>query len=150
MPEQSDHIEELIGRKVKWFDADILNLSDVLRDPIVDYELITNADEGPSRSISNKRFSVRKVLGLLTERSSKLLAAAQSADLNNFELLTIESSRFSRATVNHKDTYIKMAIAFENMHKVLYSEEDSKGKEHEIENIYNILPDDLRATLMNH
>ena len=85
------------NEEIKWFQDDILNLSDVLRDPLIDYELITDSDSGPNHGLTHTRFFVGNIVNNLIERSNNLLNSAKNANFTEFEMRILESELYQKA-----------------------------------------------------
>jgi adenosine deaminase len=124
-PESSPHLAQLVDRPIPWFDEHILNLSDILRDRLVDYELITVDDLGPHSGIAADRFPVAPVFepqrdgepNPLVTRAEGIIDAIKNADFSEEELDLLGSIPFDSA-VNHPDavrTYHKFAGCVEAM-----------------------------------
>lgn len=144
-PEKSDAVDKLLNTKVRWFDANILNLSDVLRNPIVDYELINVEDSGPSEGLANHRFAVLDLLQGLKPRSKRLLDAARSSGFDEYELRFLESERFDRPSLNHVDVYKKMARTFQLMDESLFLRESLARQSSTINALYQKVPRALQS-----
>jgi radical SAM protein with 4Fe4S-binding SPASM domain len=149
-PESSAHIERMLsaqggGQEIQWFDKHILNLSDVLRDPIVDYELVLDDDLGRNRGFPSIRFSVAKSLTSVASYSDSLLTVARSPGLSAEEMHILETQPFVDAPADRTPLYKKLAVCLGRMANTLLPSKPTTpdNTADRIEALYEELPDEL-------
>ena len=155
-PEGSSHLERLVGRHIPWFDRNILNLSDILRDRLVDYELITVEDLGPSKGIAAERFAVSTLFEVapdgqanpLVARAAAIVGAIATAGFSGEDLDLLRSVPFDSALAQPDAlrTYRKFASCIKAMDKCLFPTEGASASKL-AKALYDVLPEGLRQAI---
>lgn len=87
-PEQDKDVQKLLYKKCVelrrdiWFNDHILNLADILRDPLMDYELDLTSECESSRALGCERFGVKRILEEVSAHAAKLLDAIAKSGLS--------------------------------------------------------------------